>query len=283
MTEGLSPIGPDDTKMTGDFEGVHTPELQAELREAGEDNKEFKLTPEIEAMIMEKVQDISKKGLAVHCFKISNFESILTEGLTRNDKDHLFFNIIGRSIRPYMIGDTNSSYGDGLIFDISKVIEEAPIKRYTDGKNEGSDHFTAGKQGTYSCVDNSVVNLWNELYDNLKPGDEKIIQDVQEGKHKEKYLKEHVDEDGLPRSNREFGYAYFGKISPALFQGLIMQKKEQLDRFVSVMEGVLKKNYNLYIPIYDSSGDLLWPRQMSYEEVIQFVAERDKDKTEQEQ
>jgi len=35
---------------------------------------------------------------------------------------------------------------------------------------------------------------------------------------------------------------------------------------------------NIHMPIYDTKGDLIWPQQMSHEQVKQFVAERDKNK-----
>jgi hypothetical protein len=42
------------------------------------------------------------------------------------------------------------------------------------------------------------------------------------------------------------------------------------------MLDVFKDRANLLLPIYDLVGNLLWPKQMSYEEVKKFVAERDK-------
>lgn len=44
MVEGLTPqLGPDDTQMKGDFEGVHNPKFQDELRETGEKTNEQRL------------------------------------------------------------------------------------------------------------------------------------------------------------------------------------------------------------------------------------------------
>jgi len=34
------------------------------------------------------------------------------------------------------------------------------------------------------------------------------------------------------------------------------------------------------LPVYDENGNLLWPRQISYEEVKQFVDARDVEKAE---
>lgn len=44
------------------------------------------------------------------------------------------------------------------------------------------------------------------------------------------------------------------------------------------MQEVNKNNPERLLPIYDIFGNLLWPKQMSYEEVKKYVAERDKEK-----
>ena len=60
MPEGLNPNQEDAYK--GDLEGVHNEEFQKELREAGQEEKEFELTPEIEEKIMERVKDAISYG-----------------------------------------------------------------------------------------------------------------------------------------------------------------------------------------------------------------------------
>ena len=40
-----------------------------------------------------------------------------------------------------------------------------------------------------------------------------------------------------------------------------------------------KEKPHLINPIYDVNGNLLWPKQMSYEEVKTFVSEKDKQNT----
>ncbi len=52
----------------------------------------------------------------------------------------------------------------------------------------------------------------------------------------------------------------------------------------SVKEIMLKKvqGGSLALPVYGASGNLIWPKQMSYEEVKKFVERRDKDKKEKE-
>ena len=79
MAEGLSPIGPDDTKMTGDFEDAHNPKFQAELRFEQLDKNELtdncseKITSEEfdqereDAILKEKISQIFEgKDMPVH-------------------------------------------------------------------------------------------------------------------------------------------------------------------------------------------------------------------------
>ena len=63
-------------------------------------------------------------------------------------------------------------------------------------------------------------------------------------------------------------------------QGIDRQhQEEKLNEHIST-EKAIKFAQRLEIPVYDKEGDLLWPKKMSYEEVKQFVADRDAEKKE---
>ena len=51
----------------------------------------------------------------------------------------------------------------------------------------------------------------------------------------------------------------------------------------TIMQEEYKNKQELNLPIYDVDGNLYWPKQMTYEEVKKFVAERDKDKKEEDE
>jgi len=59
-------------------------------------------------------------------------------------------------------------------------------------------------------------------------------------------------------------------------QTMKLQRGEELSR--TVQENI-EENY--WVPIYDVDGNLWWPKQMSYEDVKEFVAEREKQKEEE--
>jgi len=79
----------------------------------------------------------------------------------------------------------------------------------------------------------------------------------------------------------------YSRIPPRLFRGIFIWSegesewgrkatREKVGGVVTTMLDVFKDRANLLLPIYDLVGNLLWPKQMSYEEVKKFVAERDK-------
>ncbi len=53
-----------------------------------------------------------------------------------------------------------------------------------------------------------------------------------------------------------------------------------LKELVGTMHQVYKEKPEMMLPVYDTYGNLLWPKQMTYAEVKQFVAERDTKKNE---
>ncbi|MDO8505189.1 MAG: hypothetical protein Q7S48_01240 [bacterium] len=109
-----------------------------------------------------------------------------------------------------------------------------------------------------------------------------------------------------PRS--EYGFVMPYRLAPRYFRGLVISsiirnlaltgdnsKDRDKQEYLKASEGVLENRISLLLdtmlrvykdksdqllPIYDTEGNLQWPKQMTYEEVKKFVAERDKDKKE---
>src|SRR3989338_6762081 len=120
-----------------------------------------------------------------------------------------------------------------------------------------------------------------------------------------------VDKE-LISPNLEYGFVMSPRIKPKKFEGIIFSKlkrhvspgdskampsfigwgfnphknisyiKEELQDItkdiVKIMAVADEKDPSLLIPIYDDEGNLLWPKQMIYEEVKKFVEDRDKNK-----
>lgn len=160
----------------------------------------------------------------------------------------------------------------GLIFELQRCIEDAPIDRGEE-KKLPLGHYAMHGGGS-----------WRRELGNLSP---KQVMDA--GLINE--APGEINKDGLPVNiDTSYGFIISKRITPREFQGLVIStsNKETLQYLISncvreiaklQMDTNSEKTERL-IPIYDTAGNLLWPKQMSYEEVKQFVAERDAKKKE---
>jgi hypothetical protein len=99
------------------------------------------------------------------------------------------------------------------------------------------------------------------------------------------------DEKGRPMPEAEWGFVAAFRIRPARFKGIAVDisgaekyassdwGQKLISKITSAMREGVRDNHYL-VPVYDQDGNLLWPKQMSYEEVKKFVVERDKLKEE---
>jgi len=194
----------------------------------------------------------------------------------------VFFNIMGRSLNYnsserepiqhlYETAQTSRNQRPfGIIFDLKRFKEVAPSGEDNVGgtKNIPFDSF---------CVDD--ISL---VYSVIKFLKRKGITETEARSMlapKSEFLKseEAIKEgfstrEGLLKSSSEYGFFLNGRVAPRDFRGF----------FVSLnADEVLKTQLSIYgsdpdqlLPIYDIDGNLLWPKQMNYEEVKKFAAER---------
>lgn len=111
------------------------------------------------------------------------------------------------------------------------------------------------------------------------------------------YNPDATNQRGDTTSPSEQGFILAPRIAPRFITGLILNRisEERRDpdcflsetnivnlvKIVKVMIGEHQLNPKInLLPVYNSHGDLLWPEQMSYEEVKEFVAERERKKKE---
>lgn len=276
-------------------ENIDSEKPEEPSEESSDQSAEFQLTPEIEEKVMEKVQDIDKYGTA---FSSLSFQSskderetagrlkdtlktglLGTSGNGGEEKNldqrvqewkqnarswnipvsQVWFNIVGRMSgisgehqikKSYMI----SINGAAIIFDLSDF-QELPVATirniYQSGKPK--EHIV----GTFSAdTDRNIGYRMNEFKDRIVIG---------KNKHKSHKV---IDSMGFHTPFR---------ISPKLFQGIVLAPyfSEVVDIYIKAMSESCNNKPEVLLPVYDLYGNLLWPRQMSYEEVKQFVAERD--------
>ncbi|HLC71612.1 MAG TPA: hypothetical protein VJI32_06375, partial [Candidatus Nanoarchaeia archaeon] len=93
--------------------------------------------------------------------------------------------------------------------------------------------------------------------------------------------------DGKTTVDSEFGFVLGGRVAPRKFTGILLHPTKygrHLKDYYLIDEWLRGiKEINDTLPVYDCFGNLLWPKEMSYEEVKQFVAEREAKKKETEE
>jgi hypothetical protein len=323
MPEGLNPYS-----GQSEFPEENPENAQmVEMEEQDSKSKEFELTPEIEELIMAKVQDIVKYGVAFsRCARFAKrreikergreetanrdneqmekIKSVLNSGLlgraltkeynktpdkdlktiwaenVRKNRDAVIhFNIVGRSTGlkedlggtgPGGLGLKSFYSGEGsvsVIFDLTGFRDTSAsfTSQFPyDDMYHHTEHFKSfpGETHTYRTNSPSEYSGW-------KRGDA-----------------------GYLESTAEFGFVAYHRIAPQRFRGLFLDRSRdeesktwhvqdsEIKRLVQIMTEVYKEHPDQLLPVYDNNGNLLWPKQMSYEEVKAFVEERDKSKTE---
>lgn len=291
------------------------------------ESAEFQLTPEIEAMVMEKVQDINRAGVASSSignvsseFLSSGLTRIFNEGLlgvdgsynplthprntgagqwSKSYREHqsslVYFNIMGRSV------PTTIANKEGLYFEIDKT---ADWSRHIYTSRQAMDNFVLSlifnlkKFQEVAPVDMPERNLvprngyamdgfsyWRKVFGDLSP--EQVRKAGLDPRRAGA-----IDIDGNPVTfGTDFGFVLNGRISPKIFEGLMItvpipwdneepniyqtRVDRQIHELIKFQINNKKDNPMSLLPIYEASGDLLWPKQMSYEEVKAFVVERD--------
>lgn len=199
-------------------------------------------------------------------------------------RGEVYFNIVGRSAMslPEVVGDTVQSppeYPDkneikhtfttntvALIFDLEKYEPELKREYMAAKKMAESEHFKPDVNSVWGKPKKSRSYTYNGPLEYLA---RMIKQGI-------------VTNNGLPKAGAEYGYTLQHRIPPRFFKGLVLKPEDDnyyLDKLLrgarETMQEAYKGKENLLIPIYDVNGNLLWPKQMSYEEVKKFVSERE--------
>lgn len=80
------------------------------------------------------------------------------------------------------------------------------------------------------------------------------------------------DNRGRAMPHLDAGFMIQPRCSPRRFLGIILpeQSKKNLTKVLEIMQ-----EQRRMLPVYDTHGNLLWPRTMSHQEVKRFIAERD--------
>lgn len=166
------------------------------------------------------------------------------------------------------------------------------IAKADDNNSKGSYNWFHGEIGNVVTDDRKRVTLAEY---NIKPSGvilgvsspdllgqepiEKRLRKLQAAEETLKYLKE----NNLPRISRRISSSVTDiDLTQANLEAEIERTKKELETLQDYDKVALKRSEmaeivgkEIVLPVFDLGGNLLWPRQMSHEEVKQFVADRE--------
>ena len=96
-----------------------------------------------------------------------------------------------------------------------------------------------------------------------------------------KLLKSHgylrYDEQGRIIPIAEYGFVASFRVAPRFFTGIVIHllpEESEIEEIIKIMLRADKEKPDLLLPIYDAKGNLLWPQKMSYEKVRKLTIDR---------
>ncbi len=280
----------------------------------GKTNIELQLSPEQIERVMDKVQDINAKGTAFTGIlptstreqgpitmyvagsylreittkmkdrAIDKLPSILRDGLLGLPDDH--------SITKANAEERKRAWHDSLRnLKLSGAVHFQILGRSERGF--GPAVLRSIKEATYftSFAPKDHLNI-TLLLDMKSFSENPAASGVKYDKNGKRFYKQRthtfsahdtgpLNEEGLSKVDEDYGFIASHRVAPRLFRGVVCEAKSiESEKYIEQVKKVILNTYKnkpeLLLPIYDIDGNLLWPKQMSYEEVQKLVAERQK-------
>jgi len=267
---------------------------------------EFELTPEAEAEIMRKVQDIYQEGTAYSLLRIIEpleIKSYETYEITRYKSLENATEQRKKDRRERL----ESLFSIGLIrTGYPLYLKENPKEAYRifKGYTRSAEYDPEEQRQPYS-LDNSGGIFFNvvgrfgwrnpyhyERHDMEPYPREDIItaifdissfrelQDPTEKISVHTYRPTLANDVGKKLVEASFGFYTPHRIAPRFLRGIVLGKPTGAN-IRSILEPMFEVGHekpDRFLPIYDHEGNMVWPRQMTRQEIIDFVAEGDKKK-----
>lgn len=240
--------------------------------------------------VMKKVTDINNPGIAYSTLcvdwvenkdvsPVDTLKSVLKEGL------------LGRSTLPQL----DWIYGDS-IKEMTKdkegwsqiVREKHPIGVFFNIVGRATD-IKKGDDGLYRRYDKQNAD-WNSLGAQqteiavspyVTPGSITVLFDsssLKESETSHKYIEERGDmktktyysssfwKDINPDS--EYGFAASYRVAPRFITGLVVTDNSKINELITVMREVSDKDASRILPIYDTQGNLLFPKEINHKDLV---------------
>jgi hypothetical protein len=189
-------------------------------------------------------------------------------------RGNIYFNIIGKSAKwnydtekweevkiendGYLSDMKDEVDNIALIFDLDKFRSEREVdyKEFLESpeifneKREGWNWKNPPKSRAYTY--NARMGSFNRALDTEIP----------------------FTSEGLPMADAGFGYVLANRIPPRFFKGLVLRPQEGNSSDILVKKVIEAMSLNSkpenLVPVYDIKGNLLWPKQLSHDEIIEM-------------
>lgn len=181
-------------------------------------------------------------------------------------------------------GDINCSEfmergGLSVIFDTSTMDELLPVREKDGEQKSGTFQGGFGFDCPYPT---HLTDELESLPDDTRVKDprvQEVLEDISE--------RTDIPVDCVITQPCDFGFLAYHRIHPNKLRGLVMCPRRksyteieaphinELACLIRCMIDKCKNRPDRLLPVYDVSGNLLWPKQMSYEQVKEFVARCD--------
>lgn len=306
----VAPGNPSEAESASSTELVANGEASNSLREPTQPQQtkvedDLELTPELKQLILDKLKDINELGTAFSNLSFHTDSSrgeafyeklfhVLRQGLLgahgwgssdapgehraeswrknvrRRDnilQPKVWFNIVGRIKNVYgknQIQKATPGRTTSIIFDIDKFSELLPgalsnvtgLNRISNSPSKFSA-FTE-RSVTEQIMPEALVPHWKSLV--------------------EKRYSSQLTNSGRTdyKVRRWAGFEALHRIPPRIFQGIVVgiSDMENLDGIIKTMISACADKPERLLPIYDESGNLLWPQHLSYEEIKDHLEQK---------
>jgi len=290
------------------------------LIEKNQENLDGEISPEAIESIMNKVQDLNKNGTAfTHIGLYTDQPLVNAVTNLKYNNSEILKNILKDGLIGIPAGfrGRTGSYEENrqakeLWYQRRRIEKDYPGLIYFNILGRTTSDITEIKERLekINFPTNQMLDMGYGSFAHM--GGIKLIVDVSSFEVKDHDGQEIKDDKdnraGAPACTIN-GLTVFDRIAPRFFRGIVIQNKKvnYLDRrnyfllpseitidkmnketlneilnvIASSMKEFYKKKSNLMVPVYDIEGNLLWPRQMSYEELRKFTKKRDRKRKEE--
>jgi hypothetical protein len=157
--------------------------------------------------------------------------------------------------------------GLAVIFDINDLKEEPPL--YQPKIPVGDEKWYEWEKAHKRIRDFRETSEWRKYCEKGKINTYRIRTG------RKIYVSSIPNEHGDLCTTNEYGFSLSSRVAPRRFRGLVCDEIH-FQKVLPIMLETYKDKPDLLVPIYDETGNLLWPKKMSFDEVKRAIEDKNK-------